>query len=605
MKMKKFVKIFAFSAALLTMGCEQFLTVNPQDSLVKENYYTSSEAVRANTATLYSHVWWDFQNRFMWMGGDMMAGDLHYTYGDEGQFYLNTVTDNNQYSNNGWVGLYNVVSYANSVLNDMPAAARENGVSESVISAAMGEAYLFRALAYYFLTEYWHEVPIITNAESLITSGNTQDIYVPKATQRSLYRFISEDLEKAIELLPESDSEAGRVNKWSAKGLLAKVYLTRAVYEKTHGGYEGDTNDYFELAKSYAKEVITAGPALYKNFSELYEIEGENLSESLIAIQCMVGGYGYGNNRSIEWGRNGTVTGASCWGAGKSPTVALQEVFEEHPEDGRRKWTYMKQGDVYPSLAIGESDYYGNGEVDYSNGYVYRNASLDGSTEGANEGLAHIKKYIINAHGGANIGTMQDGSNNIYLLRVADVYFVYAEACLKGDLSATLTDAEALGYVNQVLNRGGDSDAGYTVDALTYLELIKERRKEFAFEGMNWLDIQRLYYLDVNTALEYLNNMYRDKIYLFNWQKYGEDYPDNTEENLYEAQNNNDYFIRTWYTRVDTEDYTDVGAGSNVDTSNRAAAIVLSEKNLTVAIPADVAKKAPILNSAAVDYYAE
>ena len=116
MKMKKFVKIFAFSAALLTMGCEQFLTVNPQDSLVKENYYTSSEAVRANTATLYSYVWWEFQNRFMWMGGDMMAGDLHYTYGDEGQFYLNTVTDNNQYSNNGWVGLYNVVSYANSVL---------------------------------------------------------------------------------------------------------------------------------------------------------------------------------------------------------------------------------------------------------------------------------------------------------------------------------------------------------------------------------------------------------------------------------------------------------------------------------------------------------
>lgn len=92
---------------------------------------------------------------------------------------------------------------------------------------------------------------------------------------------------------------------------------------------------------------------------------------------------------------------------------------------------------------------------------------------------------------------------------------------------------------------------------------------------------------------------------MFNWKKYGEEYPDNTEENLYEAQNNNDYFIRTWYTRVDTEDYTDVGAGSNVDTSNRAAAIVLSEKNLTVAIPADVATKAPILNGAAVDYYAE
>lgn len=603
--MKNIVKIFVISMALLSIGCEQFLTVNPQDSLVKENYYTSAEAVRANTATLYSHVWWDFQNRFMWMGGDMMSGDLHYTYGDEGQFYLNTVTDNNQYSNYGWSGLYNVISYANSVLNDMPSAARENGVSEDVITAAMGEAYLFRAMAYYFLTEYWHEVPIVTNAESLITSGNVNDIYVAKATQRSLYRFICEDLEKAVELLPETDAEAGRVTKWSAKGMLAKVYLTRAVYEKNHGGYEGDTNDYFELAKSTAKEVITMGPALYANFSELFEIEGENLSESLISIQCITGGYGYGNNRSIEWGRNGTVTGASCWGAGKSPTVALQEVFEEHPEDGRRKWTYMHNGDVYPSLAVGESDYYGTGEVDYSNGYVYRNTSMDLSTEAPNEGLAHIKKYIINAHGGANIGTMQDGSNNIYLLRVADVYFVYAEACLRGDLTATLTDAEAIGYVNQVLNRGGDSDAGYTVESLSYLELIKERRKEFAFEGMNWFDIQRLYYLDVNVALDYMNKMYRDKIYLFNWQKYGEDYPDATDENQYDAMNKREYYVRQWYTRVDQEVYTDVGTGDNVDTSNRAAAIVLSEKNLSVAIPADVVTKAPILNDAAQDYYAE
>lgn len=603
--MKNIVKIFVISMTLLSMGCEQFLTVNPQDSLVKENYYNSAEAVRANTATLYDYVWWDFQNRFMWMGGDMMAGDLHYTYGDEGQFYLNTVTDNNQYSNNGWTGLYNVISYANSVMLDMPEAARLNGVSDDVINKALGEAYLFRAVAYYFLTEYWHEVPIIDNAEALITSGNVQDIYVPKATQRSLYRFICEDLERAVELLPESDNEPGRVNKWSAKGMLAKVYLTRAVYEKNHGGYEGDSNDYFELAKQTAKEVITMGPALYPNFSEMFEIEAENISESLIAIQCITGGYGYGNNRSIEWGRNGTITGASCWGAGKSPTVSLQEAFEEHPEDGRRMWTYMQQGDVYPSLAVGESDYYGNGEVDYSNGYVYRNTSMDLSTEAPNEGLAHIKKYIINAHGGVNIGTMQDGSNNLYLLRVADVYFVYAEACLRGDLNATLTDPEALGYVNQVLNRGGDSDAGYTVESLTYLELIKERRKEFAFEGMNWLDIQRLYYLDVNVALDYMNKMYRDKVYVFNWEKYALDYPDATDANQYDAMNKREYYVRQWYTRVDQEVYTDVGVGEDVDTSNRAAAIVLSEKNFTVAIPADVMTKAPILNSPAVDYYAE
>ena len=293
-KMKNIFKILAASAALLATGCENFLTVDPQDSLVKENYYNSPEAVRANTASLYGSVWFDFTCRFQYMGGDMLSGDLFYTYSDEGQFYLNTVTDNNQYSNSGWQGLYNVVSYANSVIHDMPEAARANGVSEKVIENALGEAYLFRALAYYMLTEYWHEVPIITDAEKLITSGNTQDIYVPRATQRSLYRFIYEDLERAIEMLPEQDSESGRVDRWSAKGLMAKVCLTRACYEKNNGGYEDDTQDYFELAKSYAKEVITNGPALHRNFSELFEITPENTSETLIAVQCITGGYGYG-----------------------------------------------------------------------------------------------------------------------------------------------------------------------------------------------------------------------------------------------------------------------------------------------------------------------
>ncbi len=48
-----------------------------------------------------------------------------------------------------------------------------------------------------------------------------------------------------------------------------------------------------------------------------------------------------------------------------------------------------------------------------------------------------------------------------------------------------------------------------------------------------------------------------------------------------------------------------MGTGSNIDTSNRAAAIVLTERNLEIALPADVVTKAPILNGEAVDYYAE
>ncbi len=574
--------------ALAATACSDFLKVTPQDSQVKETYYKSAEAVRQNTASLYGVVWFDFSCRFMYMGGDMLAGDLFYTYADEGQFYLNTVQPGNQYSLSGWRGLYRVVSYANAIINEMPEAARSNGVAESVIEAALGEAYTFRAMAYYYLTEYWQEVPIIENATELITSGNPGDIYVNKNTQSNLYRFMCEDLERAITMLPPSD-EAGRVTKYSAEGLLAKVYLTRGCYEHKA--------EYFEKAKSHAENVIKNGPQLYPNYSELYEVAGNNCSESLIAIQCLTGGYGYGNSRSTEWGRRDALTGVSCWGPGKGPTLSLQEEFEKHPNDGRRKWVYMKDGDTYPTLGIGQED--------YPDGYVYGIFSMDGSTEVNNECMSHIKKYVINSDNGAHIGTMQDASNNLYLLRVADIYFVYAEACLAGDINATLTDATAIGYVNQVLNRGGDSDAGYTVESLTYEELIKERRKEFAMEGCNWFDIKRMYYIDQTAALRYLNDMYRDKVWVFDWTTFGEQYGTSyTEEQMYEARNDMSYYHRNWYTTVDNENFEDVGPNPTPNTDNRAAAIVMQPSNMVIALPSEVTTKAPILLEPAVDYYA-
>lgn len=45
--------ILGTAAALLLTGCNDFLTVSPEDKLVTENYYTSAEMIRANTAALY------------------------------------------------------------------------------------------------------------------------------------------------------------------------------------------------------------------------------------------------------------------------------------------------------------------------------------------------------------------------------------------------------------------------------------------------------------------------------------------------------------------------------------------------------------------------
>ena len=53
--MKNTIKTICLLAVLgITTSCDDFLTVTPQAQQVLETYYTSEEAVNANTASLYT-----------------------------------------------------------------------------------------------------------------------------------------------------------------------------------------------------------------------------------------------------------------------------------------------------------------------------------------------------------------------------------------------------------------------------------------------------------------------------------------------------------------------------------------------------------------------
>ena len=116
--------------------------------------------------------------------------------------------------------------------------------------------------------------------------------------------------------------------------------------------------------------------------------------------------------------------------------------------------------------------------------------------EDRNEMLAHIKKYIIGkaADCDGNVGINQDAANNIYLMRLADVYLTYVEA--KMATASSTSDASAMKYYNMVRQRAGVSEA----NSVTYEELLKERRRELAFESRTWFDTQRYRYREGDPA---------------------------------------------------------------------------------------------------------
>lgn len=549
--MKKIIKYTTLLFILFaSVSCDDFLTVLPEDSQTSDNYFNSEEKVRANTASLYGKVWWDFHNRFMFLAGDMMAGDMYYTYDQEGQFFFFSYNNGNMFVTEGWQGLYRVISYANAVINDMPPLVTSN-VSENVVNKALAEARFVRAVAYYHLTEYWGEVPIIENSTEMIVSGN---LFVQKNTRKSCYDFIINDLEFAEKYLPEEDSQKGRATVWAAKAMLAKVYLTRASAAISNPETYGEAANYFSKAKELCEDVIeNSGRKLEKDFSNLFTWEGNNCPESLFAIQCMTGEYGIGSARNANFARGSAISDQS-WGEGKGPTIDLQKAFSDN--DRRRISTYMKQGDYYPMLNKA------------AGGYTYNNLVVDDG-ENPNQVLSHIKKYVIGKASDTenHVGLNQDAANNIHIIRLSDVYLMYAEAVLA--TSETTSDTKALEYFNEVhAVRAGLSQ----VSSLTYEDILKERRLEFAFESLRWLDLKRYYYRNPQSALELLNNQKRElTYYLIHGFNGG---------NPSDANNNDNY----------------------EEIEPPAGYIKVYDSQMFLPIPAEALTGNPLLNNPAVDY---
>jgi hypothetical protein len=92
-------------------------------------------------------------------------------------------------------------------------------------------------------------------------------------------------------------------------------------------------------------------------------------------------------------------------------------------------------------------------------------------------------------------------SLSTHLIRLADVYLIYAEAVLGN--AASTSDGEALRVFNLVHSRSVPGDAPAT--SLTFRKIFDERRKELACEGDNWYDYVRLHYYNPTLAKQMIN----------------------------------------------------------------------------------------------------
>jgi len=461
-------------AVFFTVSCQNDFLYRPsQSDISAENFYKTKDEIRLATAALYGgRIWAQWNNVAYIPLGDILSGNLILTYQGADLVQLNTFTLSgaNPRLTTGWIALYIVVAHCNTTIK----AISENTpatVSEIDKNAAIAEARFIRAMAYYHLVMLWGEVPIIEDNTKLIDNP-----LINKNKIADGYRFISEDLIFAAENLPETDVK-GRVTSWSAKGMLSKVYLTMAGL----GQSGGDRNqEYLDLAKKYAKDVVeNSGLALLPSYKDLFRTQFNDSPESLFALQWSPTTGWMEGNQLLTYSPSNDINPqkTAAWG---SPAPSYDLYLAYTAQDSiRRKTSFMLTGDYYAEL----------------------NAAGGGYTAGG----PGMKKHIIgneadnNSPAMAPFGSIEHNA----LLRLADVYLIYAEAILGND--ASTTDADALLYFNMVRERAG-------VDPVNVLDLdviLNERRVEFACEGQYWYDFVRLSYFDPIKALNRINNQKR------------------------------------------------------------------------------------------------
>lgn len=146
-----------------------------------------------------------------------------------------------------WGSLYNIVQQTNKIINGIKG---NSSNSEEVKNPYIAEARFMRGVAYSYLAMLWGNVIINEDTDELVANPivNTSPV-------SDVYEFAMRDLEFAAKYLPEVSSAAGRVNKYSAFGMLSRVYLTYAGYSSNPNSATRN-QDYLDLAKKAALKVI-------------------------------------------------------------------------------------------------------------------------------------------------------------------------------------------------------------------------------------------------------------------------------------------------------------------------------------------------------------
>jgi len=355
--------------------------------------------------------------------------------------------------NDSWKAYYQAVYRCNVLIDHIDGVKGDSSIT--VLNQYKAEAKFIRAYLYFDMVRLWGNIPLVITP----TLDN-----VPQAAPADVYAQIMSDLRYAADTL-KSDKynvvPSGRVTKWAAESLLARVYLF-------YSGYYGQTTIGGETAATAlaaVEDVIAhSGHSLVADFNTLWPAAsaakkvayaGEATAEIVFSIK-----YSSTDNWSNGTGNHWLVMEG----------IRTQSVYPYQYGWG----ACTVDPKLYNSFTSGDSRQFASIIAINEESLAFTNQKDQKEYTGY-----YLKKYssLCDKNGNALLTNFQTGpSQDYFVIRYSDVLLMAAE----------LGSPNAQSYLDQVRSRAGL--ASVTVSKAAILD---ERRHEFVGEGIRYWDLLR------------------------------------------------------------------------------------------------------------------
>ena len=462
------------------------LTEEIHSQVTAENYYNNANEVMAAMMRPWGHFCGTMQvAQAPWSCNELSAdgaawcqkGRHGYDNGDWIRLHRHQWTPVDPQIVTAWQKLYMGIGLANNFLTDIERLdfdALNMPVSKEQVQAEMRT---YRAYCYWYVMDMFGTAPIVEKIGEPNPASNTR---------QEIFTWIEKELKESIPHMSEDKKETyGRVSKWGAQALLARLYLNAEIYTGTPR---------WDDCIAACNALDNGGFVVDANWNDPFKANNNEVSKeiiwSIVFDQVYAGGMGWYQRWLHYAHQRGWNLESGPWNG----LVTQPTFYDLFADNDLRKTEGFLIGKQYPRKKDAEGNYYFDttaeplkGSEEYNGEDLVFVNYIKSMTEGEENSGARSIKYEIEE------GSSGNQDNDWVMFRYSEIIFNKAEALMrKNNGQATL---EVVNLINSVRQRAFNSEdwekEKYTVSTLTMDEFIKEKGREFAFEGIRRTDLIR------------------------------------------------------------------------------------------------------------------